>query len=99
MVVLLHVPSQQYYIWIDRCPFTIEFTKPSDKEPLEGSDTASILDPVRTAYSGARKRLEEEKPEKKRDNDALFTAVASNTDLVMFCTNGWGMTMVWLSSG
>lgn len=45
------------------------------------------------------KRLEKEKPEEKRDNDALFIAVASNTDLVMFCTNGWGMTIVWLSSG
>ena len=44
--------------------------------------------------------LKEEKPEKKRDNDALFSiAVDPNTGLVTFCANGWGMTIGWLSSG
>jgi len=51
-------------------------------------------------YYGARGSLKEEKPEKKRDNDALFfIAVDPNTGLVMFCANGWGMTIAWFSSG
>lgn len=58
------------------------------------------LQTVLLRYYDARGSLEEEKPEKKRDNDALFSiAVDPNTGLVMFCANGWGMTIGWLSSG